>query len=166
LEAQAGGLAWPPPWRRPDLDQAVAHASGADAKRIAALATPFAIARSRAVASAPTVIHGELYPANVLLAGERVCVLDWESIARGPALLDLAALTAGRWHVEDDPLVEAYRSALPQPPAAAELAAELDACRLLVAVGWLAAPPAWTPPPGQARNWLADAELIAERMRR
>ena len=165
LALQMRGLTWPPAWRRPDLERAVAQASGARAKRIAALATPLAVAWALAASGTLIVIHGELYPANVLLAGERVCVLDWETIAHGPALLDLAALTAGRWDVADDPLVEAYRSAVPYPPPPDELAAELDACRLLVAAGWLAAPADWAPPRAQARDWLADAELIAGRMR-
>jgi hypothetical protein len=148
--------AWPPAWIPPEPD-----ALGA------ALAGALDEARARAMASPPMTIHGELYAANVLIAdGEsrRVCALDWETIARGPALLDLAALTAGRWDEPGDPLAEAYRRALPDPPPAAELRAELDACRLLVAAHWLSAPTDWSPPPEQARDWLADAELIAGRM--
>jgi hypothetical protein len=164
LAGRSRGLAWPPPWRKPDLDAAIARVQGPRGRRIAALATPLAVAWARAATSPPAVIHGELYPANVLVAGERVCVLDWETIARGPALLDLAALTAGRWDEPGEPLAEAYRTALPDPPAPDALRAELDACRLLVATGWLAAPADWTPPRAQARDWLVDAELIAGRM--
>jgi aminoglycoside phosphotransferase (APT) family kinase protein len=165
-EAVSSAGRWPPPWRAPDvaaLTAAVVDASRR--RRIAALAVPLAAARERLAGAAQVVIHGELYPANVLI-GEagRVCVLDWETIARGPALLDLATLTAGRWEDRAEPLAEAYHHALQDPPPGAELLADLDACRLLVAADQLAVPADWTPPPEQARDWLADAELIAERM--
>jgi aminoglycoside phosphotransferase (APT) family kinase protein len=158
--------AWPPPWHAPDPAEIAAAAHGSRRRRIAALAPALTAAQARATAAPPAVVHGELYPANVLIAErERVCVLDWETIARGPALLDLAALTAGRWDDPGEPLAEAYRSALADPPPpAAELLAELDACRLLLAAAQLAAPAGWTPPPEQARDWLADAELVAERL--
>jgi Ser/Thr protein kinase RdoA (MazF antagonist) len=180
LAARADGASWLPAWQAPaaarlaDAARRAPHLrpTGAPAaarqreRRLAALAEPLARARARAAALPQTVIHGELYPANVLIAGARVCALDWETIARGPALLDLAALTAGRWDEPGDPLAQAYRAALPDPPPAAELARDLDACRLLVAARWLAAPPSWTPPPEQARDWLADAERVAERLLR
>lgn len=129
-----------------------------------ALAAPLAAARARVARLPHTTIHGELYPANVLLAGERVCVVDWETVARGPALLDLAALTAGRWDEPGEPLAEAYRRALPDPPPPDGFRADLDACRLLVAARWLAAPHGWEPPPEQTRDWRADADLVARRM--
>jgi hypothetical protein len=43
-----------------------------------------------------TVIHGELYPCNVLLCGDAVYGVDWESAALGPGEIDLASLTE-RW---------------------------------------------------------------------
>ena len=144
---------WPPPWRPPDLDAPIG------------LAAPLAAARAWAHAAPLAVIHGELYAANVLIGDEtRVCALDWETIARGPALLDLAALTAGRWDEPGEPLAEAYRRALPDPPPRERFVAELDFARLLTAARWLAAPAAWSPPPEQARDWLADAELVAGRI--
>jgi aminoglycoside phosphotransferase (APT) family kinase protein len=102
-----------------------------------------------------------------MLIGDRtrVCALDWETIARGPALLDLAALTAGRWEEPGDPLAQAYRAALPDPPPLAAFEADLAAARLLTAARWLAVRPGWTPPPEQSRDWLADAEAIVGRMR-
>jgi phosphotransferase family enzyme len=161
LGARAADAAWLPGWSRPDPD--ALRATGD--RRIAALAGPLAAAVARAEAAAPAVIHGELYPANVVIGeGGRVCVLDWETIARGPALIDLAALTAGRWDEPGEPLADAYRRALPDPPAARDLQTELDACRLLVAARWLLAPAGWTPPPEQARDWLRDAEAIARRV--
>ena len=152
--------AWPPPWRPPELAEAAAREP-----RVAALLPALDAARARLAAAPPAVIHGELYAANVLIDGARVCAVDWETIARGPGLLDLAALTAGAWEEPGDPLAEAYRAALPQPPPRAQFEADLAAARLLSAARWLAAPPGWAPPPEQARDWLADAEAIVGRMR-
>jgi len=42
-----------------------------------------------------TLIHGEYYPKNVLLAGGRIHPVDWESAAVGPGEIDLAMLTDG-----------------------------------------------------------------------
>jgi Phosphotransferase enzyme family len=165
---------WPPAWVPPDPAALVAGAADPQRRRrIAALAGPLEAARAWAAAVPSATIHGEFYAANVLIAQDpappthapasRVCALDWETIARGPALLDLAALTAGRWDEPGDPLARAYREALPDPPPAARFAIDLDNARLLVAAGWLAAPAGWSPPPEQARDWLADAELIAAR---
>jgi Ser/Thr protein kinase RdoA (MazF antagonist) len=160
LTGRAGDADWPPPWTPPDVD-----ALAARDLRLAALAPALTAARTRLAAAPPTVIHGELYAANVLIADDgRVCALDWETIARGPALLDLAALTAGAWDDLGEPLAEAYRAALPDPPPRDAFLAELDAARLLSAAHWLAAPAGWQPPPEQARDWILDAELIAGRL--
>ncbi|MGN6189542.1 MAG: phosphotransferase [Conexibacter sp.] len=159
LTARASDPAWPPPWQPPDLDAAAARDP-----RVAALLPSLAAARARLAAAPPAVIHGELYAANVLIDGERVCAIDWETIARGPALLDLATLTAGAWDDPGEPLAEAYRTALPDPPAPEPFYTDLAAARLLTAARWLAAPAGWRPPPEQARDWLRDAEAIAGRI--
>ncbi|HEX7292068.1 MAG TPA: phosphotransferase [Conexibacter sp.] len=160
-----GAPGWPSPWRTPGPDTLAASAADPQRRRrVVALAPALSAARERLLAAPAAVIHGELFPANVLIDGDRVCVVDWETIARGPALLDLAALTAGAWDDPEETLAEAYRAALPDPPPAERFAAELDAARLLTAARWLAAPPAWIPPPEQARDWLADAEAIAGRI--
>jgi aminoglycoside phosphotransferase (APT) family kinase protein len=151
---------WPPVWTPPDVDALAARDPHADA-----LAPALHAALARTAAAPPATIHGELYPANVLIGDDgRVCALDWETIARGPALLDLAALTAGRWDEPGEPLAEAYRRALPDPPPPARFRADLDAARLVTAARWLAAPAGWSPPPEHARDWLADAELVAKRI--
>jgi thiamine kinase-like enzyme len=43
--------------------------------------------------AAPTVIHGEFYPANILMQGESVCPVDWESAAVAAGEIDLATVT-------------------------------------------------------------------------
>jgi Ser/Thr protein kinase RdoA (MazF antagonist) len=176
LTARASDPSWPPPWVPPNLDTLAADATDPQRRRrVAALAPALAAARGRLAAVRSVVIHNELFPANVLIADDafaspdrarvsRVCVLDWETIARGPALLDLATLTAGAWEDAGEPLAEAYRRALPDPPPRDAFLAELDAARLLTAARWLAAPTGWRPPPEQARDWLRDAEAIAGRI--
>jgi hypothetical protein len=102
-----------------------------------------------------SVIHGELYPANVLVAGDRVCFVDWETAARGPGLVDLAALTTGWGDDERAVIAAAYGDVEPDA---------LDAARLHLAVRWLGWSRDWRPPPEHRRDWLAEALEIVERL--
>lgn len=112
-----------------------------------------------------TVIHGELYASNVLVAGAaptvRVCPVDWELAARGPGLVDLAALVSGGWVERDrEAIVSAYRAAA---GVAAFSPEQLALARLHLAVQWLGwAPPSWAPPEGQRHDWLSEALSLAE----
>jgi len=112
-----------------------------------------------------TVIHGEFYASNVLVAGEgrspRICPVDWEMAASGPGLVDLAALISGGWSEENrEAIVSAYRSGA---GAAAFSEDRLALARLHLAVQWLGwAPPSWTPPEGQRHDWLGEALALAE----
>jgi thiamine kinase-like enzyme len=103
-----------------------------------------------------TVIHGELYPSNVIVAGARICPVDWELAGVGPGLLDLAALTTGWEERERSAIVEAYGRVS---------AFDLDCCRLHLAVRWLGWCEEWTPPRGHAHDWLAEAVAVSERLR-
>lgn len=40
-----------------------------------------------------TIIHGEFYPQNILVEGEKICPVDWESAAVACGEIDLASLT-------------------------------------------------------------------------
>lgn len=121
------------------------------------------------------VIHGELYPSNVLARralpgdgdaapdGARVWPIDWEVAGRGPAVLDVAALTTG-W--PDGPhraaMERAYFRASGLP--AADLPAwrtDLRAARLLVCVQWLGWGRSWTAPAAHRHDWLAEACRLA-----
>lgn len=123
----------------------------------------------------PMLIHGELYPSNVLVraartehadraaGGVQVWPIDWEVAGRGPAVLDVAALTSG-W--PDGPrrsaMEHAYFAAagLTDREAAA-WQADLRAARLLVCVQWLGWAASWTAPAAHRHDWLAEACRLA-----
>lgn len=123
-----------------------------------------------ALAAGPrTLVHGELYPANVLVVHEGgplgIRPVDWEMAAVGPALIDLAALVQGWAAPEHDRLVAAYRRGLaaagapvPEPDS---LHAELLRCRLHLALQWLGWAPDWRPPAEHAHDWLDEALSLA-----
>ena len=120
-----------------------------------------------------TFLHGEFYASNILVqetaAGLRVCPVDWEMAAVGPGLIDLAALTAGKWTEEERRLLAlAYHAELGQSGREAmtpeALLAALDCCRLHLAVQWLGWSPAWSPPPEHAHDWLKEALTLAEKI--
>lgn len=116
-----------------------------------------------------TLVHGEFYPANVLVEDGRIRPVDWEMAGVGPGLLDVAALTSGGWSTEARTrMALAYRSALLDaggrvPPPQGLLRA-LTACRLLIAVQWLGWGRGWTPPPEHQQDWLGEAVQCAEAM--
>jgi aminoglycoside/choline kinase family phosphotransferase len=125
-------------------------------------------------ALAPTFIHGEFYPSNVLVqrnGAARICPIDWEIAAVGPGLLDLAALSVGKWTAaERSRLATAYRGAA---ASGAETAAHLtdaefdralDFARLHLAVQWLGWDPGWEPPAEHRHDWLGEALELAERL--
>ncbi len=112
-----------------------------------------------------TVVHGEFYASNVLVAVEagamRIAPVDWELAGRAPGLVDLAALISGGWSAaERSEIVAGYRGAACAPEFSA---ADLSLARLQVAIQWLGwAPPGWIPPEGQRHDWLAEAIALAE----
>jgi aminoglycoside phosphotransferase (APT) family kinase protein len=115
-----------------------------------------------------TLIHGEFYPCNVLIAtsGEavRICPVDWEMAAIGPGLIDLAALTTGWDAPQQDALIRAYRLAAADDRSARESAIDFDCCRLHLAIRMLGWSEAWVPPPQHAHDWLAEAERLVNRL--
>ncbi len=117
----------------------------------------------RLAALPTTLVHGELYASNVLVAESRVCVVDWELAGVGPGVLDVAALTTGWPDPERSTLAEAYRSALARPPDADRFAADLSCASLHLAVQWLGWSSEWTPPPEHARDWRAELPKLAKR---
>lgn len=114
-----------------------------------------------------TAIHGDYYAANILVRVDsgrvRVWPVDWELAGRGPAVLDVAALTAGGWpESARSAMARAYFDAAGRPGRSwAEWSADLDAARLLICVQWLGWAPDWTAPPEHRHDWLGEACRLA-----
>lgn len=153
-------------------DPRSAWSAGAS-ERIRDLAGRYDAVVDELAALAPTFVHGEFYPSNVLVqrggGALRICPIDWENAAVGPGLLDLAALSVGKWTPSERArLAAAYRSAA---GAGAETAAHLsdaeftralDVARLQLAVQWLGWEPRWEPPAEHRHDWLGEALTLAE----
>jgi hypothetical protein len=80
----------------------------------------------------------------------------------------VASLTAGSWTLEErNRMALAYRDALPaaRRPDRERFLADLDCCRLHVALQWLGWSRAWSPPPHHRHDWMWEARTAAERLR-
>jgi Ser/Thr protein kinase RdoA (MazF antagonist) len=116
------------------------------------------------------IIHGEFYPSNILIRPPgypiRICPIDWETAAIGPALIDLAALIGGNWtEQQKQELAIAYYEAL-SPEIATwgnlqDFAKALQSCELLLAMKWLGWSSNWQPPPEHRFDWFAEAMRLA-----
>jgi hypothetical protein len=98
------------------------------------------------LAARPTVIHGEFYAKNVLVRGQRLFMVDWESAAIAAGEIDLAALTDGEgWR---DKLVrrceDKYQQARWPEGAPASFKRRLDAARIYLHFRWLGERADWT----------------------
>ena len=109
----------------------------------------------RLLALPRTVIHGELYPSNILVAGERICPVDWEMAASGPGIVDLAALASGFNSEETEAILAAYGDADREA---------FECARLHLAVRWLGWSRVWSPPPEHEHDWRSEARAAAERL--
>jgi hypothetical protein len=112
-------------------------------------------------------IHGELYASNVLVDVRRgrVCPVDWEMAGVGPFLLDLAALASGAWtDGERGEIAAAYLQGTGGVTSFDDLLTNLDVCRLYIALYWLGWSPGWVPPPEHAHDWLADVNVLVEKV--
>jgi len=132
---------------------------------------------SRLIALPSTLIHGEFYASNILVdesvtdETSRVCPIDWEMVAVGPALIDLAALTSGNWSEDRRmAMTTAYRASLAEFGALVmpvdEMLHALDYCRLHLAMQWLGWAMDWQAPPDQAQDWLSEALALVEKIDR
>ncbi len=167
---QAHLLSYDAPFYRLWLDRARSFADERARPRLDWLASRYDTVVDALVELPPAFIHGEFYGANILVTetGDdvRICVVDWEMSAVGPALVDLAALVSGKWNeAEREALALAYREAYgagaPPPSSFRE---DLDRCRLHLAVQWLGWSPNGVPGTGMNHDWLAEAMQLAERL--
>lgn len=110
-----------------------------------------------------TLVHGDLYPANVLVAGDRICVLDWELSGVGAGALDVASLSTGWPAAEQEQLVAAYNEALSTPREADELARDVEAARLVIAARFVATRDSWRPLPEHAHDFAGELERLSRR---
>jgi aminoglycoside phosphotransferase (APT) family kinase protein len=146
----------------------------ADAKEIEWLALRHEQVVEALLAQPRTVLHGEFYASNVLVASDfdptrlgknpeaRIAPVDWELAAVGTGLSDLAALVSG-WPEADREAIAAAYAAESGVPAFNRR--DLDLARLQVAIQWLGwAPPEWEPPEGQRHDWLGEAVALAEEL--
>ena len=98
------------------------------------------------------VIHGEFTPHNVLVRGDEVLPVDWETAALAAGEIDLASLTE-RWPAAVATACEAAYVAARWPDGAPDtFARTLDLARLYWSLRWL----------GDRREWLAQPRM-AER---
>lgn len=103
------------------------------------------------LSAAPTVVHGEYYPHNVLLKDRVIYPLDWESAAIAAGEIDLAALTEA-WNPEIVRLCELeYRRARWRDSFPGDFQRRLAAARLYLCFRWLGEQPDWTLREG---NWF------------
>jgi aminoglycoside phosphotransferase len=102
-----------------------------------------------------TLIHGEFYASNVLVAGQRIAPVDWEMAGVGPGILDLAALVSG-WAERDRAAIVAGYGRFASDA--------LDAAQLHLALQWLGWSRGWSPPSEHSQDWLAHALSAAERL--
>jgi len=92
----------------------------------------------------PTIIHGEYYPHNVLIAPGAVYVVDWESAALAAGEIDLASLTDG-WPSDETRECEArYRHARWGEAVPADFGRRVDTARLFLQFRWMGDQPEWT----------------------
>ena len=109
----------------------------------------------------PALIHGELYPSNVLVGGTdaepQVWLVDWEMAAVGAAALDLAAVSTGWAHEHVAALVAAYHGAAESRRSLAELEEQVVQCRLHLALRWLGWARGWSPPSEHDHDWIGEA---------
>ena len=123
----------------------------------------------RALASAsPTLVHGDFYPSNIVVADDRIAVVDWELAGTGPAVLDLAALAAGGWSSEQrHDLIRAYHEeafALRRTETFTALVRRVELASLHLALQWVGSAPDWEAPDEHRRDWFADAIAALARL--
>lgn len=148
-------------------------AVGSRAEGLAWLASRHGVIVRHLLTLPATFIHGEFYASNVIVHrawnGLRVCPVDWEMAAVGPGLMDLAALTAGRWSdAQRFAMAEAYRDELAEQgvpwPDRNRFLEALTCCRIQIAVQWLGWFGTRAAPPEHSHDWLQEAISLTRQL--
>jgi hypothetical protein len=156
-------------WHEASLARAREAATRECRPVVASVARHWATVVERLHASAPTVVHGEFYPSNILVrrvrGSFRVYPIDWETAAVGPRGLDLAALATGARAELRERLLAEYADAA-GTAVDRHLRGEVAAARVRLAVQWLGRHSEWSPPPEHRFDWASEAlaalqELVA-----
>lgn len=114
-------------------------------------------------ANGATLVHGEFYPSNVMVAADgRICPVDWELAGIGDPMIDLAALVAGWDDDTAERLVHAYSDRIGVPADDPLLRRSLSQWRLMNAARWLGWAPGWRPPDAHAHDWIGEILSAAE----
>jgi aminoglycoside/choline kinase family phosphotransferase len=124
----------------------------------------------RLVKQPHSLIHGEFYASNILIDLSvpeiRICPIDWETAGRGPSLMDLAALVAGKWNTEQrEAMASAYWTSLGEHlrsgfASQSGFRSALICCRLFLAIQMLGRPLEWEPPREHRQDWLREANEL------
>ena len=96
------------------------------------------------LSAAPTIVHGEYYPHNILVSHGVIYPIDWESAAIAAGEIDLATLTEA-WNPETVRQCElAYRRARWSDSSPGDFQRRLAAARLYLCFRWLGEQREWT----------------------
>jgi aminoglycoside phosphotransferase (APT) family kinase protein len=130
------------------------------------LATIHRRAIGRLAGCPPVFVHGDFYPANVLVRpGSGICAIDFELAGAGPAALDLAALLTALPDAQAGELVDRYWETTASARSRARSRDSLDelilCARLHLAVRWLGWLEEWHPPEHQTFDWATEAHAAA-----
>ena len=177
LARRAGALAYDDAyyWRWLRRAQQFTNTTGEVRRIMTGIARTYGAVVDRLTKLTPTLLHGELYPCNVIVDPhrKRICPVDWEMTALGPGLVDLAALSAGWAEDKQHALARAYLAASRRrnghrggrtAPLPRGFRVALDCCRLYLAVRMLGWSATWNPPADHDHNWLVEAARISRRL--
>jgi len=92
----------------------------------------------------PCVIHGDFAPHNILVRGDALVAVDWQSAAVACGALDVATLTDAAPAPAARAAEQAYVAARWPGAAPADFQHALDAARIHLHFRWLGDRPRWT----------------------
>ncbi len=104
--------------------------------------------------AAPTVIHGEYYPLNILVRRGVIYPIDWESAAVAAGEIDLASLTEGWPDGSARACEQVYGQTRWPGGAPRDFPRRLEAARLYLGWRWLGN--AGDHPPGEEELWYVE----------